>query len=65
MTTMDPATREALRRYLDRVGYRAAVRAIGVGDTTLTRAVRGRTVVRHATVVAIRAALAVAQEPRP
>jgi len=60
---MDPATRAALNRYLDRVGYRAAVRAIGVGDTTLTRARRGKTVMRHATLVAIRVALASIGQP--
>jgi hypothetical protein len=51
------AERAALRAYLARLGYREAVRTLGVGRSTLTAAVLGGSM-RNSTAFLLRAALA-------
>lgn len=54
--------RAALREYLARLGYREAVRVLGIGRGTLTSAVLGGTM-RNGTAFLLRATLAAQSAP--
>ncbi len=62
MQTMDAVTRATLRAYVARAHWRPAIRALGVTEGVIRRAL-ARKPIRLASIRAIRAGLA-AQEPR-
>ena len=57
---MDAPTRAALRAYVARAGWRTAARVLGVSCGAIRRSL-AQEAVRHTTIIAIRAALAIVQ----
>ena len=62
MQTVDFPTRTKLREYVRRAQWRPAIRALGVSERAIRRALAGLEV-RHSTACALRSGLALATKP--